>query len=150
MASTRTDYITGQQEPALLGTQVVKTENRISLAVNPSVASDVVQALKIPAGAFVTRVGVLVITAEGGGLTATVGDGTAAAGWKDAVDLNDATGGAHSGPMYTNDLDSGTDSLGEGKYYGSADTIDLTMSAAAGDTAVFTVWAEMRLIERRA
>ena len=150
MASTRTDYIAGQHKPALLGTQPVKTENRITLVGNPTVASDVVQALKIPAGAFVTRVGVLAITAEGGTLTATVGDGAGAASWKDAVDLNDLTGGAHSGPMYTNDLDSGTDAYGEGKYYGSADTIDLTMSANVGDTAVFTVWAEMRIMERTA
>ena len=150
MGTTRTDYITGQRTPELLGNQVVKMEKKIDLSASNSVASDVIQALKIPAGAFVTRVGVLAITAEGGTLTATVGDGSAAAGWKDAVDLNDLTGGAHSGPMYTNDLDSGTDSYGEGKYYGSADTIDLTMSANAGDTAVFTVWAEMRIMENTA
>jgi len=150
MASTRTDYITGQQTAKLLGNQTVKIEKVIDLSLSNSVASDVIQALKVAAGTFVKRVGVLVITEEGGTLTATVGDGDAAAGYDAAVDLNSDTGGIQSGPMYMGDLDSGTDAYGEGRYYGSADTIDLTMSANAGDTAKFMVWAEIVNIENTA
>jgi hypothetical protein len=149
MASTRTDYITGKQTAELLGNEMVIIENQIDLSVNNSVASDVIQALKIAAGQFVHRVGVLLLTVEGGALTCTVGDGDDPNGWNTAVDLNDLTGGDHSGPMYMSLLEPATDLYGIGKYYAAADTIDLTMSAAAGDAAKFTVWALVSNIERK-
>jgi len=140
--STITSFVSGHHAPGLLGTEVVKTENVIDLSITPSGTGDTVQCLNIPAGAFVTRVGLLVITVEDSTLTCTVGDGVDPNGWDAAVNLE-------SLGMTQNDLDASTDAYGEGKYYGSADTVDVVMSANAGDTAKFMVWAEMRIIERR-
>ncbi len=141
MASTRTDYLRGVTTQKL-GNDLVCAQNKIDLSVSNSVASDVIQALSVPKGAFVLHVGVVVNTAEGGTLTATVGDGTDANDWDASVNL-DAASGTATGPT------SGTDAnvLQGGKLYTAADTIDLTMSANAGDTAVFTVFAIYAVIE---
>lgn len=143
MATTITSFVSGLQTPALLGNEVVKVENVIDLSVTNSASGDTVQCLNVPAGAFVTRVGVLVITVEDSTLTCTVGDDADPNGWDAAVNLE-------SLGMTANDLDSGTDAYGEGRYYSSADTIDVVMSANAGDTAKFMVWAEMRNMEQTA
>ncbi len=107
---------------------------RIDLSATNSVASDTLQCINIPAKTFVEQVLVEVITAEGGTLTATVGDGTDPNGWDASVDLNAAVGTVTSGL-------NGTDAYmaNPGKYYSAADTIDLVMSANAGDTAVFAI-----------
>jgi len=77
-----------------------------------------------------------VVVAEGGTLTATVGDGAGAASWDAEVNLNAAAGTSTIG---TN----GTDAYvaNPGKVYTAADTIDLTMSANAGDAAKLLVQA---------
>lgn len=140
MASTRTDYLKNVITQKL-GNDLVKAENTISLASNNSVASDVIQAITVPKGAFVTHVGVYLKTAEGAALTATVGDGAGANSWDASVDLNAAAGTVTGGVP-------GTDAYAtSGKLYTAQDTIDLTMSAAAGDAAVFTVYAVYALIE---
>jgi len=141
MASTRTDYLRGVTTQKL-GNDVVCAQNKIDLSVSNSVASDVIQAISVPKGAFVFHVGVVVNTAEGGTLTATVGDGAGADSWDASTNLN-ATAGTATGPT------SGTDAyaLQGGKLYTVADTIDLTMSANAGDTGVFTVFALYSMVE---
>ena len=141
MASTRTDYLNSVVTQKL-GNDLVKAENRISLAANNSVASDTIQAITIPKGALVLHVGVVINTAEGGALTAELGDGTDPNGWDASVDLN-AAAGTQTGPT------SGTDAyaLQGGKLYTAQDTIDLVMSAAAGDAAIFTVYAVYAMIE---
>ena len=145
MATTYANWVDGLQTPELLANEAVKVENVIDLAVVPTTAaSDVVQAINVPAGAFVSRVGVLILTKEGGALTATVGDEDDPNGWDGSTNLN-----ATAGTMTVNDLDSGTDAYGEGRYYPSADTIDLVVSGA-GATAKFMVWAYMELMENRA
>ena len=78
------------------------------------------------------------ITAEGGTLTATVGDGGSAAGWDGSVNLNTSAG------TVTQSVE-GTDARkaanATGYVYTAADTIDLTMSAHAADAAVIDVFA---------
>jgi len=110
-------------------------EKKIDLSANNSGSSDVLECLNVPAGTFVFDVFVRVITPEGGTLTATVGDGAGADSWDASTNLNATAGTVTHGA-------SGTDAYAtSGKFYAAADTIDLTMSANAGDTAVFVVSA---------
>lgn len=141
MASTRTDWITGQVEHKDLGGRKVVAENKISFADFNGVASDVVQVLKIPAGALVTKVSVVMLTPEDSTSTATVGDAADPNGWDASIDLEGA-----ANTTYTS---AEADAFGlAGKYYATADTIDLTMSAHATDTAIFNVTAEYSVLER--
>ncbi len=141
--ATITTFVDGLTTPELLANEVVKKENVIDLSIAGSASGDTVQCLNVPAGAFVSRVGVLVITVEDSTLTGTVGDGADPNGWDASVNFENLG-------MNVSDLDESTDAYGEGKYYGSADTIDVVMSANAADTVKFMVWAEMRIIENRA
>jgi hypothetical protein len=100
-------------------------ENLVDLALVAT--GDVVQALLIAAGTKVLDVIVKVVTPCGLVATATVGDGTSAAGFDASTNLN-ATAGT-----LTNGL-GGTDALmtAGGKLYTADDTIDLTCTIAAG------------------
>jgi len=145
MASTRTNYIdgtTGEKHVATVGVTNKKfiTQNTVSFAASNSVASDVVQVLNIPKGAFVTSVGIYKSTVEDSTLTAVVGDATNADGWIDTAVNFENLGNVNSL------VSDAYPALG-GKLYTDADTIDLTMSAHAGDTAIFTVFAEYSIIE---
>lgn len=137
--ATVTDFVDKTQEAALIGTNVVKAQNVLDFAARPVAQNDVVQALKIPAGAYVTRVIVRVDTAEGDTCTVDVGDGDDPNGFDDAVSLN-----ATAGSVTTSTA--GTDAYAEGRGYGSADTIDLTMDHAA-DAAKVTVAATYFILE---
>lgn len=110
--------------------------NRLDFSATNAVASTVVEALDIPAGTHVLNVFVKVITPEGGTSTATVGDDDSAAAWDAATNLNAAAGTITYGV-------GGTDNYVTygGKFYSAADTIDLTLSANAVDTAVIDVTA---------
>lgn len=139
--ATITSFISGQVEKADLNGRVVIAENKLDFSVTNAGASDVVQALKIPANALVDEVWVIVRTAEGGTSTATVGDGDAAAGWDASTNLN-ATAGTVTSAL------EGTDAYAVGKFYSAADTIDLTLSANAVDAAIITVCARYTILER--
>jgi len=112
-------------------------------------SADVVQLLTVPEGTFVFSVVHIVNTAEGGTSTGTVGDGDAADGWIASVNNNATAGTAlQSNGKFT--LSEGTPNTISythaygaqgGKYYGSEDTIDITLSANAVDTAVITLMA---------
>lgn len=141
--ATITSFVSGLTTPELLANEVVKKENVIDLSITDSASGDTVQCLNVPAGAFVTRVGILVITVEDSTLTCTIGDGADPNGWQ-ASNVNLENLG-----MTVSDLDESADAYGEGKYYPAADTIDVVMSANAGDTCKFMLWAEMRVIENR-
>lgn len=112
--------------------------NKIDLSDVNSGASDVVQALAVPAKTFVIDVCTRLVTAEGGTLTATVGDGSGASSWDGSVDLNTTAGTFTQSAAGT---DAYATTAAKGKYYATEDTIDLTMSANAGDTAVIEVFA---------
>jgi len=104
-------------------------------------AGDILQALHVPANTFVISAGLNVLTAEGGTQTFDLGDGTDPDGYLDGVDGNAVAG---FGPAHV--LTEGTPNviigLGKGKYYSSADTIDLVQVNAC-DTAKVVVWAIM-------
>jgi len=100
-------------------------------------AADVVRVITVPANTWVFLVVWEVTTAEGSTCTATIGDGSGAASWDAQINLNSAaaSGGVHGTDTYMN-------THGHGKFYSSADTIDLTMGHAAS-TAVFWIGAQM-------
>lgn len=87
-------------------------------------ASDVVQALMVPANTMVLDVICRVVVAEGATCTADVGDGSSTAGWDTGVNLNAAVG-------TTTQTVQGTDARKAanafGYVYTAADTIDLVM-----------------------
>jgi hypothetical protein len=104
-------------------------------------AGDVLEVLRIPAKTQVIAVGVDVTKAEGGTLTLDVGDGVDPDGFLDGVNGNALAG--YSSTTVTlvegapNTL---SPAFGFGKYYGAADTIDVTTVNAA-DLAFVRVWA---------
>lgn len=100
-------------------------ENVVDLA---GVATgDVVQCLAIGAKTLVQNVFVEVLTPTGLTSTATVGDGAGANSFDASMDLNAAAGTRTFGV-------GGTDAYvsADGKYYASADTIDLTCTITSG------------------
>lgn len=105
--------------------------NTVDMKTLGAANADVVQALQIPAGTFVSKVLVKIVRAAAGTTaTATVGDGTDADGFDTSVDLKGTAG------TYTFNglgLTEGTpntlvDAFAAGKVYTAADTIDLTVS----------------------
>ena len=117
------------------------TAARAAAGATALTSGDVLEVLRIPAKTQVLAVGVDVTTAEGGTLTLDVGDGTDPDGFLDGVNANTVAG--YSSTTVT--IAEGTPNtispaLGFGKYYGAADTIDVTTVNAA-DAAVVTVWA---------
>ena len=100
-----------------------------ALAVN-----DVFELLTIPAGAFVHTVTHQVTTVEGSTCTYAIGDGTATAGYVAAVTGNAATNASSFNATTT-------PSLGVGKYYAAADTIDLLLASGTAANVVIKVSA---------
>lgn len=113
-----------------LGGQPVWIENKLDFSETNVSASDVVQALKLGAGAVVLRFATEVVTVEGGTATANIGDGNDADGYDAAVNFNSAG------------LVVGDGALVGGTKYTSADTIDI-VPANDLDTAVIRVMAEV-------
>jgi hypothetical protein len=138
----RTDYLARQVERQFLGGQPVLSENKLDFSENNALASEVIQAIKIPAGALVKNVRVVILTKEGSTTTATVGDGDGANSWDASTNLN-------ANPNVVTAGRPGTDAYATaGKYYASADTIDLTLSAHALDAAIVNVSAEYTVLEK--
>lgn len=132
---TVTDFVDGQQERQFIGGQKVMAEAKIDFSELNVSAADVVQALKIPAGALVTDVWLEVLTAEGGAGNVDVGDASNVDGWDVDVDINAAA------------LTRGDGAYAGGKRYAAADTIDLIPSVDL-DTAVVLVVAEYNVLEQ--
>jgi hypothetical protein len=122
-----------------LGGEMVLVTKELDFSVTNAAIADVVEAISIPAGAFVTGVWTYINTAEGGVATADVGDGADANGWDAVVNLN-ATAGTVARTLQ------GTDAYAVGKYYSSEDTIDIVPTAAL-DACVVTVIALYAVIE---
>ena len=103
-------------------------------------ATDIIEVFNAKIGMLILGCAINVITAEGATLTVDVGDGDDDYGYLNAAALTtaawypvDATyGGAYVGLN--------TPSLYLGKTYTAADTIDLTLNNAGGDTAVFDLY----------
>ena len=98
-------------------------------------ANDVVELLSIPAGAFVLTVTHKVVTVEGGTFTYSIGDGVTAAGYVSAANGNTAANGTSFNGSTTAPV------FGVGKFYATADTIDMTIASGTPATAVVTISA---------
>lgn len=107
------------------------TAARLAAGATALTGGDVIEAMPLPAKSSVLAVGLDVTTAEGATLTVDVGDGTDPDGYLDGVDGNAVASYAT--------LDGAT-GYATGRYYGSADTLDVTIVNAA-DTAVMRLWA---------
>ena len=136
------DGTIGEKHVATVGVTNKKfyTENTIDLSLLNSGSADVIQCLNIPKGAFVTNVGVYKLTIEDSTLTGIVGDADNDDGWLDTAVNFENLGNVNSL------VSDAYPALG-GKLYTVADTIDVTMSANAGNTAKFTVFAEYSIVE---
>lgn len=131
------DYTSGQQVHEILGGYKGYISNRIRLATLTPGATDTLQCVKVEDGMLVSNVRVAVITASGGTLTATVGDGDGANSWDASTNLNATAGTVTAGLA-------GTDTYATaGKLYTADDTIDLVLSNnAPGTTGVVDVVVE--------
>lgn len=139
--ATLTEITDGSQATRDLGVRIVKAEVLVDFAVTPASNGDVVQVLNIPAGAKLMQVDTVIKTPEGGVLTANIGDATDPNGWDALIDLDAAA------ETETRSLP-GTDALATiGKFYPTADTLDLTLTADA-DTAAVVVTAVYMFIEQ--
>jgi len=107
----------------------------IDFTKRPCAAADVVQVMKIAKGSLVTKVSVIVKTAQGGTCTATVGDGAGANSWDASTNLNAAANTATYSAA-------GTDAYAHGKFYAAEDTIDLVLGHTT-DAAIIVVTAEL-------
>lgn len=117
------------------------TAARTAAGATALTAGDVIEVLQIPAGTQVLSVGLNVTTAEGGTLTVDVGDGADPDGYLDGVDGNAVAGYSSSQVTITEGTPNTiSPALAFGKYYTSADTLDVKIVNAA-DAAVMTVWA---------
>ncbi len=105
-------------------------EQTIDFAKNVAASGDVIQSLNVYPGWFVQAVLVDVLKAEGGALTANVGDGALATGFMTAANLN-ALGMTKSNLTLTEAAPNTVTGYTAGKLYTAADTIDLVLSAAA-------------------
>lgn len=139
MADTITDFLDGAvyNEHEIDRGYKGYVTNTLDFSSTNATSLAVVQAINVGPGMWVTNVRTKCDTAQGATLTASVGDGDGAASWDASINLNSAGATAQG--------TDGTDAyVHGGKYYDTADTIDLTMltPGVLVDTAVATVVAE--------
>lgn len=95
-----------------------------SAAIDSTFAAATTPVIDVPAGTFVEKVILVITTAFGGGVPSIdVGDGDNDDGWIDTNDVTEGTKGAYVGDETT------TAAYCLGKYYESADTIDVKVAA---------------------
>ena len=114
-------------------------EQVIDFGKTPAGSGDVIQAINVQPGWFVSTVLVQAVTPEGATATAQVGDGTLATGFIPSANLNSA-GLYKSNLTLTEAAPNTVTGYTAGKLYTAADTIDLVVSAAL-DTAKVAVRA---------
>lgn len=105
-------------------------------------SGDVLEVLRIPAKTQVLAAGVDVITASGATLTIDLGDGSDIDGFLDGVNANSAAGySCTTVTVVEGTPNTLSPSMPFGKFYSSADTIDVVFNNAPGVAGVFNVWA---------
>lgn len=118
-------------------------EEDIDFSKNPCSATDVVEVMKIPAGAIVTYAGLIVRVAEGSACTCKLGDADDDDGWLAAGANLNAVGAklplGHTTGKYLAD---------GGSYYDADGTIILTLAHNASNAKV-TVVAEYILPDKK-
>ena len=135
MATTFTQVVDGMSVTSKLSTDVVKAEVLLDLTsaeLSSAVSGDTIQCLKIPENAIVTKVGWYTILKDTTA-TGTLGDGDTADGWDAAVDFTTTGNNGFS--------TEGTDTFAPGKFYTSADTIDVVLGADNAGTGKVMIFA---------
>jgi hypothetical protein len=121
--------------------KVYVMKNTVDLTGGAMTSGDVYQLLAIPANTLVMNVKLEIVTpAVGTTLTTDIGDGGAANGWDASVDGKGTAGTVTHSIIGT---DARAAAAGQGYFYSSADSIDITMTTATGITAgpKFTMYA---------
>jgi len=114
-----------------------------SITANNMVATDIGQMINIPAKFWMHTFGIRLDTVQGAVATAVFGDGADPNGWlATAVDLDGTAGDFFQSGLVLAEAAPNTflDAYHPGKYYPTADTIDIDPGHTV-DTAVITVWA---------
>ncbi len=124
--------------------KMFQIENYLDFTQQSCAVADVVQALKIPAGFFMTGYKALVLTAEGEACVATVGDTTGVAAWDAQLNLNSASATVAQASLEA------TDTWGKGRYYATATTIDLVIATNTANVAKVWIAAQGFMVERYA
>lgn len=109
----------------------------VSDAITQADTNTTVNALEIPAGAFIPPYGVTIVIAEafaGGTPSLDVGDSADPDGWIDSVDITEATPGTYSGT----ETNTANDAI-NGKYYAAADQIQVVVSASLTDGTAYVM-----------
>lgn len=101
--------------------RVFLVQNRVDFVKNPVLATDLVNALRVPAKTFVQKVAVVVVAAGAGGETFDVEDGDSDAGWLSNVAADGVAGTCTA----TVEGSGAALPTAGGKYYAAADTIDI-------------------------
>jgi hypothetical protein len=142
MAATITDFVSGNPVYAPdQENQVFVISNKLDFGDiddypgSGVTTGDVVQLLDVPAGMIVNAVGVHIYSNSGTVAAttvsaSTVGDGSDADGWITDVDLAPSASGVSS--TYEDGISGAYQTTYGGKYYSSADTIDITIGTVAG------------------
>lgn len=105
----------------------------VSSAITQADTNTTVNAVEIPAGAFVPPFGVSVYVAEafaGGTPSLDVGDSDAADNWVDTTEITEATPAMYSGAAGNS---------AAGKYYASGDFIKVAVSASLTDGTAYVI-----------
>ncbi len=136
--ATISTFLTGQAISAgqSIGGNSFHAENILDFAVTNAATSDVVQALKVPANAFVKNVWAQCLTAEGATATANIGDADDIDGWDATININSAVKIIKGDGAYVG-----------GKVYTAADTIDFIPTADL-DAAKVRIVAEYVVLEQ--
>lgn len=140
--ATITDFVKGKVAFFDLGGKKHYAENTIDFSKAPAVANDIVQAVKIPWGAFVTDVVVIVHTSQGAAVTVDVGDDIDDNGYDTSVDLNAVGVTKVDAAVYIN----GVHYVRQGADKSKFTTINLKANGTL-DTAVVTVLVEYARLE---
>lgn len=114
---------------------------RLAAGATALAASDVLEVIPLPAKSLVLRVGMDVTTAEGATATLAIGDGDDDNGYLAATSINSVASTSAAVALTEGTPNTFTTPLQVGKYYGSADTIDVLLGHNNIDTAVVRIWA---------
>lgn len=129
-----TTFLSPNAYTALEGKPVI-AQKKIDFSLKNAAIADTVDVLRIPKGAVVTKVGLIVHTTQAT-VTIGVGDADTAAQYLAAQTLTDIKADADA------DEDGVFSLTATHKFYAAANTIRLVVAGAAAATAVVTVIAE--------
>lgn len=142
--SVVTFFTDKQSERSFQPGLIHNVEAIINFADKGALIADTVRLLKIPAGAIVTGVDVVVITAGTTSGTMNIGDGTTAALFDAAIAL-DAAAGTHTGTDPA--IETGV-STTNGKYYATAGYIVGTIAGANMVAGKYIVSATYKILNK--